>query len=71
MWQLGFSGGSVVKNLPPVQKKWIQSLGPEDLLKKEVTTYSSILRTSLIAQLVKNPPAMQETEFDIWVRKIY
>ena len=25
---------------------------------------------SLIAQLVKNPPAMQETWFDSWVRKI-
>ena len=28
-------------------------------------------RASLIAQLVKNPPAMQETQFDSWVRKIY
>ena len=25
---------------------------------------------SLIAQLVKNPPAMQETQMDSWVRKI-
>ena len=25
---------------------------------------------SLIAQLVKNPPAMQETQFDSWVRMI-
>ena len=25
---------------------------------------------SLVAQLVKNPPAMQETGFDPWVRKI-
>ena len=25
---------------------------------------------SLIAQLVKNPPAVQETWFDSWVRKI-
>ena len=28
------------------------------------------LRTSLVAQLVKNLPAMQETRFDSWVRKI-
>ena len=28
------------------------------------------LRASLIAQLVKNPHAMQETRFDSWVRKI-
>ena len=26
---------------------------------------------SLVAQLVKNPPAMQETLFDSWVRKIF
>ena len=26
--------------------------------------------TSLVAQLVKNPPAMQETWFDSWVEKI-
>ena len=28
-------------------------------------------RASLIAQLVKNPPAMQETQFDSWVGKIH
>ena len=27
-------------------------------------------KTSLIAQLVKNPPAVQETGFTSWVRKI-
>ena len=27
-------------------------------------------QVSLMAQLVKNPPAMQETRFDSWVRKI-
>ena len=27
-------------------------------------------RASLVAQLVKNPPAMQETQFDSWVEKI-
>ena len=27
--------------------------------------------SSLIAQLVKNPPAMQETQFNSWVRKIH
>ena len=27
-------------------------------------------RASLVAQLVKNPPAMQETWFDLWVGKI-
>ena len=28
------------------------------------------MRASLIAKLVKNPPAMQETPVDSWVRKI-
>jgi len=28
------------------------------------------IQASLIAQLVKNLPAMQETEFNSWVRKI-
>ena len=26
--------------------------------------------SSLVAQMVKNPPAMRETRFDLWVRKI-
>ena len=29
-----------------------------------------MLWASLVAQLVKNPPAMWETQFDSWVRKI-
>ena len=29
-----------------------------------------MLKASLIAQLVKNPPAMQEIRFDFWVGKI-
>ena len=35
---------------------WVQSLGWEDPLEK-----GQAKRASLIAQLVKNPPAMQET----------
>ena len=27
-------------------------------------------RTSLVAQMVKNLPAMQKTQFDFWVRKM-
>ena len=34
---------SPVKNPPAVQKTWVQSLGWEDPLKKEMPTYSSIL----------------------------
>ena len=32
-----------VKNLPAVQETWVQSLGWEDPLKKEMATHSSIL----------------------------
>ena len=40
---LGFTGGSVVKNLPANQETWVQSLGEEDPLEKEMATHSSIL----------------------------
>ena len=33
----------MVKHLPVVWETWVQSLGWEDLLKKEITTHSSIL----------------------------
>ena len=33
----------LVKNLPAVQETWIQSLGWEDPLEKEMATHSSIL----------------------------
>ena len=41
-----FTGGSVVKNLSTVretQETWIQSLGQEDLLEKEMAPHSRIL----------------------------
>ena len=39
---MGFPGGSVVKN-PAMQEKWVQALGQEDLLEKEMATHSSNL----------------------------
>ena len=39
----GFPGGSVVKNLPAVQKTQVRSLGQEDPLEKEMATHSSVL----------------------------
>ena len=33
----------LVKNLPAVQETWVQSLGWEDPLEKEMATHSSIL----------------------------
>ena len=38
-----FPGGSVVKNLPVIQDTWVQYLGQEDPLEKEMETHSSIL----------------------------
>ena len=35
-----FSGGSVAKNPPVMQETQVQSLGREDLLQKEMATYS-------------------------------
>ena len=35
--------GSTGKNLPAMQETWVQSLGWEDPLEKEMATHSSIL----------------------------
>ena len=40
---MGFPGGSTVKNLPARKEMWVQSLGQEDLLSKEIPTYSCML----------------------------
>ena len=39
----GFPGGSVVNNSPAKVETWIQSLGQEDPLEKEMATHYSIL----------------------------
>ena len=33
----------MVKSQPAIQKTWVQSLGQEDLLEKELVTHSSII----------------------------
>ena len=33
----------MVKNMPTMQEMWVQSLGREDPLEKEIATHSSIL----------------------------
>ena len=46
MYKMGFPGGSVVKDLPAMQEPqetWVQPLGQEDALEKEMATHSSIL----------------------------
>ena len=40
---MGFPDGSVVKNPPLIQETWVQSLGREDPLEKEIATPSSTL----------------------------
>ena len=44
-WQdvMGFPGGSEVKASPAMWETWVQSLGREDPLEKEMATHSSIL----------------------------
>ena len=39
---LDFPSGSAVKNPLPMQEMWVQSLGQEDPLEKEMATHSSI-----------------------------
>ena len=41
-WPSNKDFGSVVKNLPAMQKTWAQSLGWEDTLEKEMATHSSM-----------------------------
>ena len=38
---LSVPGGSMVKNLPASEKMWVQFLGREDPLEKEMVTHSS------------------------------
>ena len=42
-WYIFFPVGSVVKNPPAKQEIWVSYLGQEDLLEKEMATYSTIL----------------------------
>ena len=43
MYLQDFSGGLDVKHLPTMRETWVQSLGREDLLEKEMATHFSIL----------------------------
>ena len=50
----------MVKNPPAMQEIRVRSLGQEDPPQKGMATHSSILGASLVAQMVKNLPAMWE-----------
>ena len=55
MYTRGFPSGSVVKNLPAMQEAqemWVQSLGREDPLEKEMATHSSILAWDILGQRI-------------------
>ena len=66
----GFPGGSDVKNPPAMQETWVQPLGGEDPLEKEMATHSSIL--GLHWWLSWQGICLQcgRPGFDPWVRKI-
>ena len=49
-----------------MQEMHVRSLIQKDALEKEMTTHSSTLGTSLVAQTIKNLPAVQET----WVQSL-
>ena len=41
-------GGSAIRNPLAMQEAWVRSLGREDLLEKEMATYSSILAWKIL-----------------------
>ena len=58
----GFPGGSVVKNPPAKQETWIQSLGQEDSLEKEMATHSSMLAMGNPMDRREEPGGLQSME---------
>ena len=62
MWSV-FLVAKTVKNLTAtaMQETWVQSLGQADSMEKGMANHYSIW-ASLVAQIVKNLPAMQETQ---------
>ena len=49
----------MVKNLPAIQEPWVQSLGQEDSLEKEMATHSSILAWRIL--WAEEPGGLQST----------
>ena len=52
-----------VKNLPAIQKTWVQSLGQEDPLDKEMATHSSILAWKIA--WTEKPGGLQAMEWPL------
>ena len=55
-----FPGGSEVKHLPTRQETWVQSLGREDPLEKEMATHSSTLAWKI--PWMEKPDMLQSME---------
>ena len=53
----------MVKNLPAMQETWVQSLGQEDTLKKEMATHSRILAWRIT--WTEEPGGLQSKELDM------
>ena len=51
----------MVKHLPTMRETWVQSLGQEDLLEKEMATHSSILAWKI--PWTEKPGSLQSMEF--------
>ena len=49
-----------VKNLPAVQETWVQFLGQEDPLEKEMATHSSVLAWAIL--WTEEPGRLQSVE---------
>ena len=56
----------MVNNLPAMWEIWVQSLGQEDPLEKEMTTHSSILAWRI--PWTEEPGGLQSMESQSWTR---
>ena len=56
LYQEAFPVAQAIKNLPAMQKTWVQSLALEDSLEKEMATHSSILVLSSWTEEPKTLP---------------
>ena len=59
----GFPCGSAGKDLPVMQETWVQSLGQEDPVEKEMASHSSIL--PLKVPWTEEPGMLQSKESDM------
>ena len=55
-----------VKHLPTMRETWVQSLGQEDPLEKEIVTHSSTLAWQM--PWMEEPGRLQSMESQSWTR---